>query len=128
MAHDWITGNLYGVSRNGIVFVCNTSSSELLDCEVLLSGQGDLIGIALNPIEGYDPKFCSPLHDLCELYDLFHRVMYWTHFRGGTIRRAEMDGSALTTLLSGLGNPRGITVAFDSSRLYWVEKVDGKVQ
>ena len=52
LAHDWITGNLYGVSQNGIVFVCNTTRNEQIDCEVLLSGLGDLYAIALNPVEG----------------------------------------------------------------------------
>ena len=54
--------------------------------------------------------------------------MYWTYFGGGIIRRAEMDGSGSAIFLSGLGNPRGITIDFDSSKLYWVEKADGKIQ
>ena len=53
LAFDWITSNLYGVSSNGIVFACNTTAGPMIECIALLSGQGNLYGIVVNPIEGY---------------------------------------------------------------------------
>ena len=54
--------------------------------------------------------------------------MYWTTGSDGTIRRAEMDGSGPAVLLSGLSNPHGITIDFDTSRLYWAEYGNQKIQ
>ena len=56
---DWITGNLYGVSENGHVFVCETFESGMLSCENLVTGQGNVQGIALDPNNGYDSNFIS---------------------------------------------------------------------
>lgn len=55
LAFDWITTNLYGVGWNGQVFVCIPSSSSTigwLTCADLLTGQGNLNGIALDPNNG----------------------------------------------------------------------------
>ena len=53
LAFDWITTNLYGVSWNGHVFVCQASGENgELNCTNLLSGQGKLNGIALDPNNG----------------------------------------------------------------------------
>ena len=55
------------------------------------------------------------------MYCILNRLMYWTTGGGGTIRRAEMDGSNSAVLLRGLSSPVGVTIDFGSSRLYWVE-------
>ena len=52
LAFDWVTKNLYGVSSNGIAFACNTTAGTMLHCVMLISGQGALYGIAVNPYEG----------------------------------------------------------------------------
>ena len=54
--------------------------------------------------------------------------LYWTEF-SGRIRRVNLDGTGLDTLLSDIGSPYGITVVGD--KVYWAEKIDkdsGKVQ
>ncbi|MDE0468640.1 MAG: leucine-rich repeat domain-containing protein [Candidatus Poribacteria bacterium] len=54
--------------------------------------------------------------------------LYWTEF-SGRIRRVNVDGTGLGTLLSDIGSPYGITVAGD--KIYWAEEVDensGKIQ
>ncbi|MDE0484095.1 MAG: leucine-rich repeat domain-containing protein [Candidatus Poribacteria bacterium] len=54
--------------------------------------------------------------------------LYWTEF-SGRIRRANLDGTGLGTLLPDIGSPYGITVADD--KIYWAEEIDedsGKVQ
>ena len=54
--------------------------------------------------------------------------LYWTEF-SGRIRRVNLDGTGLGTLLPEIGSPYGITVAGD--KIYWAEEIDensGKVQ
>ena len=54
VAFDWVTGNLYLVSSDGFVLVCNGSLDRAFNCATVINGQGDLIGIVLNPGEGYN--------------------------------------------------------------------------
>ncbi len=54
--------------------------------------------------------------------------LYWTEFYG-RIRRVNLDGTGLATLLSDIGQPYGITVA--GEKIYWAEEVNeysGKIQ
>ena len=56
--------------------------------------------------------------------------MYWTKAGDGSgaIVRAEMDGSHPKTLFTGLRNPRGITIDFESRHLYWSSAGDDTIQ
>ena len=53
---DWVTGDLFDISRNGYVFVCKPrdAASGTWMCKTLLSSPGGLEGIAVNPNTGYD--------------------------------------------------------------------------
>ncbi len=54
--------------------------------------------------------------------------LYWTEF-SGRIRRVNLDGTGLGTLLPEIGSPYGIIVAGD--KIYWAEETDensGKIQ
>ena len=54
--------------------------------------------------------------------------LYWTEF-SGRIRRVNLDGTGLGTLLPDIGSPYGIVVVDD--KIYWAEEIDensGKVQ
>ena len=51
---DWITGNVYGGGSGGILFVCKPVTGGQMKCETLLTGQGQINGIALDPNSGYD--------------------------------------------------------------------------
>ena len=52
LAFDWITGNIYASTGNGFILVCDRTRTSNLTCATVLSNQGDLYGIALNPAEG----------------------------------------------------------------------------
>ena len=59
LAVDWVTGNLYGGGKNGIIFVCSltTTAADLLNCVTLLSGReylGYLWALAVEPIRGLE--------------------------------------------------------------------------
>ena len=51
LAYDWITSNIYAVTRGGFILACSDSrrSARTFGCGTVLSSQGDLRGIALNP-------------------------------------------------------------------------------
>ena len=54
--------------------------------------------------------------------------LYWTEF-SGRIRRVNLDGTGLGTLVPDIGSPYGITVVGD--KVYWAEEIDensGKIQ
>ena len=64
----------------------------------------------------------------CIMFCTLNRLMYWTTGGGGTIWRAEMDGSNSAVLLRGLSSPVGVTIDFGSPRLYWVEHVNHTIK
>ena len=55
LAFDWIAQNLYVVTDDGYILVCNDDAraSKVFRCVTLLNGQGYLRGIAVDPNEGY---------------------------------------------------------------------------
>ncbi len=55
-------------------------------------------------------------------YDSDGQKVYWTHgSMPGTIRRANLDGSAMQLLVTGLKYPRGIAVDAINGKMYWVQ-------
>src|SRR5690242_10161218 len=53
--------------------------------------------------------------------------IYWSEFGGGTIRRANLDGSEMTTLVSGLANPLGPALDLASGQMYWGDYGSGDI-
>ena len=52
---DWLTRNLYMGTHNGDIVACGTqleSSSSATNCAAVVTGQGHVLGIALNPVQG----------------------------------------------------------------------------
>ncbi len=55
-------------------------------------------------------------------YDSDGQQVYWTHgSTPGTIRRANLDGSGMQLLVSGLKLPRGMAVDAVNGKMYWVQ-------
>ena len=52
LAFDWITGNIYAVTFGGYILACDAATDRNFSCATVLSGQGSLRGITLNPVEG----------------------------------------------------------------------------
>ena len=52
--------------------------------------------------------------------------MYWTN-SGGTIQRANLDGSNIQDLVTGLDNSHGIALDVDEGKMYWTDWGD-KIQ
>lgn len=53
--------------------------------------------------------------------------IYWGDFSGGSIFRANLDGSGRETLLTGNNNTRGVRIDPRERMLYWINRDDKKV-
>ena len=53
LAVDWITGNLYGASRGGYIFACNTNTTGPSSCITVLTSIEKFSNLALSPNDGY---------------------------------------------------------------------------
>ena len=51
--------------------------------------------------------------------------IYWANYGSGTIIEANLDGTGVTTLVSGQGNPTGVAV--NSSHIYWANSGSGTI-
>ena len=69
--------------------------------------------------------------------DIAGGKMYWTHidwnpateiFTNGKIQRANLDGSNVENLLTGLGTPSGIALDIAGGKMYWTDPAIGKIQ
>ncbi len=49
------------------------------------------------------------------------RKMYWTETVAGRIRRANLDGTSVETVIAGLDQPFGITLDLTNEHMYWTE-------
>jgi sugar lactone lactonase YvrE len=54
--------------------------------------------------------------------------MYWVDEANDSIYRANLDGSALELLVTGLGDPVDLAIDFVGGKMYWVDSLTGKVQ
>ena len=70
--------------------------------------------------------------------DLSGGKMYWTEDESGgkfKIRRANLDGSGIQDLVTGLTHPRNLALNPSGGKIYWTEHqtastdaIDGKIQ
>ncbi len=54
--------------------------------------------------------------------------LYYTNFSAGVLGYFDLEDSTENELLSGLGQPLGIAVSSDGSRVYWAERTDGLIR
>ena len=52
LAFDWIANNIYAVTIEGYIFACSASVSPVTRCVTVISGHGNVEGIAVDPIHG----------------------------------------------------------------------------
>ena len=54
--------------------------------------------------------------------------MYWTELDSERIRRANLDGSDVETLVSGADNAYGLALDVDGGQMYWTEADLGRIR
>ena len=60
--------------------------------------------------------------------DLALGKIYWADSFEGTIQRANLDGSFIETLVTGLDRPLGIALDVNGGKIYWADRDTSKVQ
>lgn len=54
--------------------------------------------------------------------------MYWTDIQSGKIQRANLDGSVVEDLVTGLSEPFAIALNLRDDRMIWTDRFTGKIQ
>ncbi|MFC1980541.1 hypothetical protein ACFLVS_06885 [Chloroflexota bacterium] len=54
--------------------------------------------------------------------------VYWTDAGTDKIQRANLDGTSVEDLVTGLGNPHGIALDVAGSKMYWTDAGTNKIQ
>ena len=55
-------------------------------------------------------------------------AIYWSDLNGGTIRTANLDGTGLTTLVSGLSSPALLALDTSGGKVYWSNQGTGDIR
>jgi low-density lipoprotein receptor class B len=107
---DLTHGKMYWGEKQDSVFKIMRANLDGSGTHELLSGYG-ASGIAVDPSAGW---------------------LYWVGGLGGAVgehvRRARLDGSNVTTLVSGLVKARDIALDLDGGKMYWTDESAAKIQ
>lgn len=60
--------------------------------------------------------------------DMADRKIYWTGWSTGNVQRANLDGTNVVQLVSGLREPAGIALDLQNNKMYWGEAGGGRIQ
>jgi hypothetical protein len=112
-------GNVFGPTLDlagGQMYWADNAAGAIIRANLDGSGQTTLVsGLPpADPTPGVRPP----------ALDLAHGHMYWTdgtNFSPGFLRRANLDGSEVTTLVTGLAGGRRIALDLAGGRMYWAE-------
>ena len=63
-----------------------------------------------------------------QVEDAAQNKIYWTDYSTGKIQRANLDGSGVQDLVTGLRNPRDIALDMSGGKMYWTDMGTGKIQ
>lgn len=53
--------------------------------------------------------------------------LYWTDRTGGLVQRSDIDGSNVTTIVSGISTPEAMTYDSVNQKIYWLERDTGTI-
>ena len=53
--------------------------------------------------------------------------LYWTDRTGGLVQRSDIDGSNVTTIVSGISTPEAMTYDSVNNKIYWLERGTGTI-
>ncbi|OGF54154.1 MAG: hypothetical protein A2Z21_07220 [Candidatus Fraserbacteria bacterium RBG_16_55_9] len=60
--------------------------------------------------------------------DLAQGKLYWAESFGGKIRRANLNGTDVEDILTGLDGPAGLELDLAAGMVYWTEHPSGKIR
>ena len=59
--------------------------------------------------------------------DLVNGKIYWADDGTNQVRRANLDGSGVQTLVTGIDNPVSIALDVGGNKMYWADKAGGRI-
>jgi sugar lactone lactonase YvrE len=108
----------------GQMYWADTGAGAIRRANLDGSGQTTLVS-GLPPADSNGPSAMPPALDLAR------GQMYWTDgtlYGPGVLRRANLDGSEQTILVTGLGNGRGVALDLAGGQMYWSEFTAGRIR
>ena len=79
-------------------------------------------------LDGSSPETFSTLNadnPRTVLFEPNEQIVYWVDLETGTLNRKNQPGSIEGALISGLDNPRGLTIDYNNGFFYWTEDSNG---
>ena len=98
-----------------LVYFCDQQRSLIERISFAGSGLTTVIGSG----DGNQPYFLD--------LDLAAGKIYWGGFASGNVYRANLDGSAVETIITGNNNVRGVCLDLGAGMIYWINRDDKKV-
>ena len=106
IAIDWVKNKLYWSDRkNGNITLAGLDGQ---DREVVLSGLGDPVSIALDPLND--------------------KLYYSVWGSGAHIGQSALNGSNPTSLVGAVSRPTGLSIDFVKKRLYWADVTTKQIE
>ena len=130
-----ISGPAGEINHNSIVMkVDNQAVSHVYDCvnQIVsyrpsgLSGGGHTVQLTLQNARGNTIETTWPFTIGSASADASY--VYWTDWEDGKIQRANLDGTNVQDLVTGLRTPSGIAVDVVGGKMYWTNRGTDKIQ
>ncbi len=55
-------------------------------------------------------------------------MLYWANMTDDKIQRANLDGTGIEDVITGLSSPRGLALDPDGGKIYWTETISGRIR
>ena len=119
-------GSLDGIFIYISIDACSKEVYSDKSPKLIVSNRSNIVSVDLDTsfVDQYEGIHCYVTFGVD--YDLVNRVIYWSEIHFGLIRRVSFDnsfnGSAVETIVTGLGRPEQIAVDWVNRKLYWADR------
>lgn len=113
---------------------CGSSTSEADEVNIIVDTSGLTGGIYICELTVFSdyaensPQVVTVELTVTPVTENPNAKIYWTDSGTGKIQRANLDGSNIEDLITGLSEPSGIALDQTSNKMYWTEAGTGKIQ
>jgi DNA-binding beta-propeller fold protein YncE len=111
---------------------CGSSTTEMDDVNIIADINGLELGIYTCELTVADPcaENSPQIVNVTFNYHGYHdgNKMYWTDLSRDKIQRANLDGTEVEDVVTGLQRPSRIAISVSLDKMYWTDSEAGKVQ
>ena len=87
-----------------------------------------MLVLILGPFVAAPLTVWQPTASAAGLSALANSKIYWTAASQGKIQRANLDGSSVEDLVTGLSTPLDLALDLTGGKMYWTDGQQGKIQ